>query len=193
MPALAISLTQPLRDVRITAQPGSIGNSSSLEDVEKAAFERGRAEAEKNLREQLMQQRAELASVQAGVLKSLRDAVSQVVQQSEILLVDLALDVAQKLVAGMPITREMVAAGVQEALDQIDSTTEITVQLHPDDLVIFEQIPPPDRPGASSMDCIRLAGSPLVERGGCVVHTRFGIIDTQRHTKIRTLKSALAS
>ena len=193
MPALAISLTQPLRDVRLANPASGAGDAASRLELENAAFERGRTEAEKSLREQLMKQRAELAGIQNGALKSLRDAVSQVVQQSESLLVDLALDVAQKLVAGMPIDRQVMAAAVQEALDQIASTTEITVQLHPDDLTLFEQIPPVERPGASLMDSVKLAASPLVERGGCVVHTRFGVIDNQRQTKIRTLKNALAS
>ncbi|HAM73192.1 MAG TPA: hypothetical protein DCM86_16265 [Verrucomicrobiales bacterium] len=194
MKPFRLALATAPREVRLApgvAAPPPVP-AARVEELEKAAYERGRADAEKALREQMIQQRGELAALQQGALQALKGAVGQVVRQSEALLVDLSFEVARKLVAGMPVGRELVAAAVQEALDRIDSTTEITVQLHPEDLTLFEQIPAAERPGSSLLEAIRLVASPLVQRGGCVVQTRFGVIDNQPATRLRSLKAALA-
>ncbi len=195
MKSIKLSLSQPLREVRLVpaAGVGGAGNVATNEAAEKAAYERGRMDAEKLLREQMMQQRSELAVLQKGILQSLRSSSTQVVQQSEALLVDLALEVARRLVAGISITPDMVSGSIREALDQVETSTEITVQIHPDDLALLQQIAEADRPGAELPEPIRLHPNPSIERGGCLVQTRFGLIDNQRETKLRHLKESLAA
>lgn len=197
---LRVNFSEPLQAVRVvpglkSTSPTTVSGISSLAvgELEKAAYERGRRDAEKSLQEQLIQQRAELATLQHGALRAVKDSISQVVQQSEALLVDLALEVACRLVSELPINREMVAANVREALNQIEGTSEITLQLHPEDLSLFEQIDTLDRPGAPGVESIKLQPNPAVTRGGCLVHTRFGVIDNQRETKLRNLKQTLAA
>ena len=94
---------QPLRHARViwparadTGLTPAAGDPSG----EQAAFERGLAEGEKRLGEQLLRQRTELLELQNGVLASLRDAVPRVVRQSEAALIQVALEVARKLVGG---------------------------------------------------------------------------------------------
>jgi flagellar assembly protein FliH len=187
-------MPRPPRDIRLAGSPADAAavEAARVRELQKAAYDQGRADAEKALRDELVRQRAEMGAYQDGLLRSLKSAASEVVQQSESLLVDLAFEVAQRLASGVAIGREAVAAAVQEALDQIDSSTEVTVQLHPEDLALFEQIPPPQRPGAALIDSIRLVPSPLVGRGGCVVQTHFGVIDNQRETRLRNLRASLA-
>jgi len=59
-------------------------------DREQAAYERGRLDGEKALNERLMQQRNELLELQQGVLKSLQQAVPQVMRDCEQALTALA-------------------------------------------------------------------------------------------------------
>ena len=81
----------------------------------KASFDRGLVEGERNLSAQLVQQRSEVMELQTGVLAALRDAVPQVTRDCERALVTLAIEAAQRLVGGMPISQEMVEASVKEA------------------------------------------------------------------------------
>lgn len=187
-----ISLTTPLRDVCLVAAASRVETEQRQRDAEQAAYERGRREAEKALSEQLLQQRGEMLELQQGVLTSLRGAVPQLVRESEQALIELALEVAQKIVAGIPISREMIEGTVREAVAQIEQNTEVTVQLNPDDLALLKKHESPIFNSLPGADTLRFNASAEVTRGGCIVHTRFGLIDARRETKIAQLRKSLA-
>jgi flagellar assembly protein FliH len=188
----AITLTVPLRDVCLVSSSSRVENEQRQRELEQAAYERGRREAEKALSEQLLQQRAEMLELQKGVLGSLRDAVPQLVRESEQALIDLALEVAQKIVAGIPISQEMIEGTVREAVAQIEQNTEIAVQLNPEDLALLKKHDSPIFNGLPNAETLRFNASGDVTRGGCIIHTRFGLIDARRETKIAQLRKSLA-
>jgi flagellar assembly protein FliH len=141
---------------------------------------------------QLLQQRNETVELQRGILDSLRRVVPQVVQEGETALLSLALEAAKKMVAGLPINAEMVEAVVREALQQVEDTAEIIIQLHPDDLALLRQHNAPVLAGLPETGPLRFIGSTEVTRGGCIVQTRFGLVDARRETKIKQLRQTLA-
>ncbi len=139
-----LSPGQPLRDVRFTWQfdrreDRQVAVVANDQQREQAAYERGLAEGEQRLGEQLLRQRRELLELQNGVLASLGQAASQVVRQSESALVQLALEVASKLISGLPVSAEMVEAAVRSALAQVAGSTEFHVYVHADDLALLQQ------------------------------------------------------
>jgi flagellar assembly protein FliH len=156
-----------------------------------AGYERGVVEGERALSEQLLRQRAEMVELQNGAIKALQQAVPQVVRQTEDAMVALAFEIARKLVADLPITREAVAANVREALEQVEDTTEFTVLLHPDDLALLGTDPARILNAEVTGHKMRFTASREVSRGGCVVQTRFGIIDTRRETKLAHVAETL--
>ena len=185
-----IAIAAPVRDVRIVRS----GTREGLYQQDlKASFERGRIEGEKNLGAQLVQQRAEVMELQTGVLAALRNAVPQVARDCERALVTLAIEAAQRLVGGLPITAEMVEASVKEACAQVEDSAELNVQLHPDDLALLQKVNSPLLLPQGGRERIHFHASAQVTRGGCVVQTRFGVIDARRETKIELLKNALSA
>jgi flagellar assembly protein FliH len=190
MPPVPVQLSQPLRDVKLAR----FGDSKSLREQDlQASYERGRLDGERALSEQLVQQRAEVMELQTGVLAALRNAMPQVTRDCEQALVSLALDVANRLVAGMPVSAEMVEAAVKEAVAQVEDGAEFTVQVHPDDLALLERINSPLLLPQGGKDRIHFHGSAQVTRGGCIVQTRFGLIDGRRETKLEVLEKALVA
>lgn len=185
-----LELDRPLVDVR-WAQPASGPSEAEVRAREEAAYQRGRRDGEKALSEQLLRQRAELIELQNGVLESLRQAAPKVARECENALVELALEVAQKLVAGLPITPAMVEAAVREALAQVEEATEIQVALHPEDLALLQQVNSPLLLPAGGMDVLQFVKSPEVSRGGCMIKTRFGLIDARRETRLQMIKQSL--
>jgi flagellar biosynthesis/type III secretory pathway protein FliH len=127
----SIVFSAPPRDVRIGLIPGANDAARQLRDAEQAAFERGRIEGERALSEQLVRQRAELVELHNGAIAALQRAVPQVIQHTEEAMIALAFEIAQKLVAEIPMTREMIGAAVREALQQVEDTTELNILLHP--------------------------------------------------------------
>lgn len=185
-----LELDRPLVEVNWTqAAPGM--TEAEVRAREEVAYQRGRRDGEKALGEQLLRQRAELIELQNGVLESLRQVVPRVARDCESALVELALEVAQKLVAGMPITPAMVEAVVRDALEQVEEATEIQVCLHPDDLALLQQVNSPLLLPAGGMDVLQFVKSPEVSRGGCMIKTRFGLIDARRETRMQMIRSTL--
>ncbi|HEY3857464.1 MAG TPA: FliH/SctL family protein [Verrucomicrobiae bacterium] len=156
-----------------------------------AAYDRGRIDGEKSVSEQLIKQRGEMNELFQGIMKSMSEAVPQVVRDTENTLVSLALEVAQKLVAEMPISTEMVEAAIQDALGQVEGTAQVTIRLHPADLEILQNSSSLLLENSGGATEFRFLGSPEVTRGGCLVQTRFGIVDARRETKFDLLKRNL--
>jgi flagellar assembly protein FliH len=145
------------------------------------------------LREQLVNQRNEIGGALNGVLESLRNAMPQVVAETETALIELALESAKKMVAGLPINAKMIDAVVREALKQVEDTGEVAVQLHPDDLALLRKQKAKILEGTADSGPLRFVSSEEVSRGGCLVQTRFGIIDARRETKLEQLRGAAAA
>ncbi len=164
-----------------------------VREREHAAYVRGRQEGERALSEQLVQQRTELNRLQQGVLASLERAIPQVVHDGENVMVDLALEAAHKIVCDLPVSSEMIGSAVREALAQVEEATEFCIDLHPEDLALLEKHRSPMLDSQGNTQRMSFRGSSQVSRGGCIVHTCFGVIDGRRETKIENLRKALLS
>jgi flagellar assembly protein FliH len=190
-----IVVDQPILQARLVcpnpAQSREAGQARDCQ-LEQAAYERGIAEGERRLGGQLLQQRAQLIELQNGVLASLRQAVPLVVAQCESGLIDLALEVARKLVFDLPISVEMVEAAVRSAIAQADETAQFDVLLHADDLALLRQCNSPVLLPTPGNEAIRFRSSAEVSRGGCLVQTHFGTIDARRETKLELIRQSVA-
>jgi flagellar assembly protein FliH len=185
-----IALSRPLRDAR----PAGGGPPPSAEDPRQAElaarYQLGLADGEKALTEQLLQQRAELHELVHGLLESLRQAVPQVIRETENTMVCLALAVSQKLVADLPISSAMIEGSVRDALSQVEGAARFTVRLHQADLELLQKAGSPLLTPAAGQE-FRFVASPEVTRGGCLVETDFGTVDGRRETKLDLLKKNL--
>jgi flagellar assembly protein FliH len=183
-----IHLPQSPRDIALAR----FGDRESLRQQDlQASFERGRVEGERRLSEQLVRQRAELMELQTGVLATLRETIPQIARETERALTELALLAAQKLVAGLPISIEMIEASVKEACAAVEDTAELVVLVHPEDLALLERANAPLLLPQSGHERVRFQSSGQVSRGGCIVQTHFGVLDARRETKIELLQKAV--
>jgi flagellar assembly protein FliH len=186
-----IKFSPAFRDVRLLTHVPAQDWVAHLREHESSAYQKGRREGERTASEQLAKQRTEMAQLQNGVLEALQKVLPQLIRDSESALINLALESAQKIVAGMPVDAKLVEAVVREALRQAEGTAEVMIQLHPDDLALLrkhESTLMTDLPGISQ---VRFTSSPEVTRGGCIAQTRFGIIDARRETKLEQLRKTL--
>lgn len=184
-------LSHPLADAWLAGQAPPEALERRAQAREREGYERGRREGERILGEQLVRQRAELIELQNGVLAALRQSLPQVVRECEQSVVELALAVAEKLVAGLPVSAEMVEAAVREALARLEDTGECTVRLHAEDFALLERVNSPLLLEAVGGGRMRFECSAEVSRGGCVVATRFGTVDARRETKLALLRDSL--
>jgi flagellar assembly protein FliH len=187
----SITLQQPLANVQLLAQAAAPGPEDELHKLEKAAYERGRQEGERALSDQLLQQRNEMAEMQNGVVNSLKQMLPQLAHEMESTLIELALESAKKITGNIKIDAKMVEAVVRDALTEVQDTSEISVQLHPDDLALLSKQKSSLLTDLPENGALRFVGCAEVSRGGCIVQTRFGIIDAQRETKLEQLRKVV--
>jgi flagellar biosynthesis/type III secretory pathway protein FliH len=185
-----LTLPKPLRHARLYGDEAGADARAAAEEV-RASYERGRREAEQALSQQLFQQRTEIHELMRGVVDSLRQAVPQIVRDTENTMIALSLSVAQKLVAGMPISAAMIEAVVRDALAQVEGTAQFTVRLHPADLELLQKCDSPLLAAGDGAKEFRFLSSPEVTRGGCLVQTHFGTVDARRETKFDLLQRTL--
>jgi len=188
-----IGFALPLRDARLCGGMKLVGSGNLAAAAEATAYERGRRDGEKALSEQLLRQRGELIELQSGVLKSLQQSTRQVTSECEGAMVALALEIAGKLVADLPISSEMVEAAVREALANVEQQSHLTVLLNPMDYELLQQANAPVLLTDVGGERLKFQTAPQVSRGGCMVQTHFGVIDARRETKLEAFKQSLAS
>lgn len=185
-----VALPAPLTGARRVA----LGIEEVLDLVhqrEKVAFEKGRDAGERALAHQLVQLRTDIGTVRNGILTQLQQTAPQTALACEDLLVELCAEIATRLVGSLPVSRELVAGAVSDALSRVRDTSEVTVAVHPEDLRLLESTcsngdttqPLPPR--------TKLEADPTIGRGGCVVRTAFGILDGRREVRAAALKEAL--
>lgn len=186
----SIVLPAPLRDARIVRY--SVEEVLALlNERERLGFERGKAAGERALAQELLQQRADMHALQSGVLSQARDSIRQTLAACEDHLVELAGEIALRVVGDSPITRETVQHAVQDALREVHDSTEFTVLLNPRDLELLGAASGTPGIGESEGDLARFAADASIPRGGCIVRTAFGVLDARREVKIAALKEAL--
>lgn len=191
-----IRFARPLRDARTLIAAFSSPTTSVSPhnaETEQAAYERGRHDGEKALSEQLIRQRGELIELQNGILKSLNESIGKVTNECEGAMVALALEIAGKLVADMPISSEMVEAAVREALASVEQNSKLVVMVNPMDFELLQVANAPVLLTDIGGEKMKFQPSPQVSRGGCMIHTNFGVVDARRETKLEALKHSLES
>ena len=188
----SITLSRPLRDVRLLTRAPAQDWQVHLHEREQAAYERGRREGELARDEHMSGQKNASLEELNQIMASLRQAIPQVIRETETTLIHLALEAAQKLVGGLPITAQMIESVVRESVQQAENTADITVQLHPEDLGVLRSHQSAMLNGLPETGALKFVGSSEVSRGGCLVQTRFGLIDARRETKMEQLRQTLA-
>lgn len=188
-----IQLAHPLRDAQALRVAPVTPATAPATALAQAEYERGRRDGEKALSEQLLRQRGELIELQNGVLHSLRQSVQDVTRECEGAMIALALEIAGKLVADLPISSEMVEAAVREALTNIEQNSTLTVLLNPMDYELLQQTNAPMLLNDVGGERMKFQASAQVTRGGCLIQTSFGIVDARRETKLEALKQSLTT
>ncbi len=186
-----LRLPRPLRDARLAEPPLDRELEQRIQAREGESFERGRREGERAMGEQLVRQRAELLELHNGVLTALRQSLSQVARECEATLIALALEVAQKLVSGLPISAEMIEASIREAIARLEDTGAFAIHLHSDDFALLQRVHSPLLLEQIGGERISFHCAAEVSRGGCIVETRFGSVDARRETKLQLLRESL--
>lgn len=195
-----------LKDVRISSESSpfrcvEIVTKEDLQITEQAAYARGKQEAESNLQQQLDLMKSEyatkkdkeLADFCENIRSDLGNQVPKILESLEKHVINLAADIATKIVADLPIDKTLVESVVKDALTKAEKDAEIVVLLHPEDLKLLTQGDSELLKDSHGGDKVLFKPSSDVTRGGCLLDTHYGLVDARRETKAKLLKKAVTA
>ena len=195
-----------LKDIRIADESSPLQQievvpREDLKLTEQAAYERGKKDAEATLQSQLEVMKTEYATEQqqklADFFKNIQDdlggQVPRMLQSLEKHVINLAADIAMKIVAGTPVDKSMVETVVKDALAKAEKDTDVVVLLNEADLELLSQADSELLQRTHGSSEVVFKASPEVSRGGCLLETRYGTVDARIETKADVLKKAVTT
>ena len=195
-----------LKDIRIAGESSPLRQievvpREDLKLTEQAAYERGKKDAEATLQGQLEVMKTEYATEQqqklADFFKNIQDdlggQVPRMLQSLEKHVINLAADIAMKIVAGTPVDKSMVECVVKDALAKAEKDTDVVVLLNEADLELLSQADSELLQRTHGSSEVVFKASPEVSRGGCLLETRYGTVDARIETKADVLKKAVTT
>ena len=195
-----------LKDIRIAGESSPLRQievvpREDLKLTEQAAYERGKKDAEATLQGQLEVMKTEYATEQqqklADFFKNIQDdlggQVPRMLQSLEKHVINLAADIAMKIVAGTPFDKSMVESVVKDALAKAEKDTDVVVLLNEADLELLSQADSELLQRTHGSSEVVFKASPEVSRGGCLLETRYGTVDARIETKADVLKKAVTT
>jgi flagellar assembly protein FliH len=126
----------------------------------------------------------------SAMLQGIASDTEAMVRSLESQTIELALAIAEKVIAREArIDREVVLDVVRSVLSEVNDATELRIRANPDDVPLLaprwqEMLP------RSVAEQSELMVDDLVERGGVVVETRIGYVDSQLKTRINQVVTA---
>ena len=195
-----------LKDIRIADESSPLQQievvpREDLKLTEQAAYERGKKDAEATLQGQIEVMKTEYATEQqqelADFFKNIQDdlggQVPRMLQSLEKHVINLAADIAMKIVAGTPVDKSMVESVVKDALAKAEKDTDVVVLLNEADLELLSQADSELLQRTHGSSEVVFKASPEVSRGGCLLETRYGTVDARIETKAAVLKKAVTT
>lgn len=159
-----------------------------------AEFERGRREgarqADTGVDRRFVEFRSEVSAVQAGIFSRLGEAEKMIADQIRLVLPELAVEVAKRVLAGFTPPPEVVAQLCREALVALfPEVQNLELVVGECDHEIIASLVPEWRvtyPGIS------VTIDPAFASGECQVRSRFGVIDARHNAKVEALRRELS-
>jgi len=168
-----------------TAEAAQIRESAHAEGYA-AGIEQGREQALADLQDATRALADALAA-----LDSVRAEVTQAVERDA---VELALQLAEKIVAGALQARpELVLDTVQGALRRLGERRRVAVLVNPADLQIVTESAGPEHGRASGIESCEVYGEERVARGSAIVRTEDGEVDASVSAQLERAREVIAA
>ncbi len=159
----------------------------SFAELERDAFMKGYAQGERAGAEAAAKRGDATLRRLAQTVEELAGLRTELIHKTERQVVELALAIAGRVLRReVSIDRELLIAMARIALERLGENTSATIRLNPDD---YAFIGAKTQVGDSSL--VRVVADPLVNSGGCLVQSDFGLIDAGIDAQLGEMAAAL--
>jgi flagellar assembly protein FliH len=161
-------------------------------EIEKEAYEKGFQEGEKSGKdtgEKMSDAMLKQYSVRLEELALLR---KQILANMDREVVRLTLEIAKKVIKReVTIDEELILTMVKVALNRLSEQTAATIRLNPRDYHTMMAQQSSRSVLGSGNEGIKMMEDPLISRGGCLIETESGIIDSRIEEQLKEIERGL--
>jgi flagellar assembly protein FliH len=178
----------PKSPAELTAEADQIivQAKQQAEGIRTGAFNKGYAEGVEKARKE---EGAALNKVIAGFQRSLEELArlrERGIKDNELEIIDLALDVARKIIGSeLASDPQTVAKVIRNALSRVRVREGVSVRVNPEDHVLLSQGTP------DFLEAVKLVPDPDVARGGAVIESSTGNLDAQIEEQLAEIEKSL--
>lgn len=135
-----------------------------------------------------------LAKQMLDAINSIITERNKVLEQSEAAIMELALVIARKVTQSTVKDNPEVFQNIfQEALNKVTDKSKVLVRVNPAELKLSQHYAASLQEELKDFKALEIVGDADIERGGCVIETNLGYIDSSISTKFHIIESALRS
>ncbi len=183
---VAVGVAKPIGSVRVIGTSGGDPNSPEPQSD---------AQVVQQMRAALETERGKIGSVLAALQQAavqLNEAREQMVNEVEEQLLELAVDIAGKiLMQEVEAGKYDMKAMITEALSHVPMKQNIVVRLHPEDHAQCSQVQ--EGQDAGELGGIKLVPDPGVRKAQCIVETSEGTVESSVEAHLEDVSEVLKS
>jgi flagellar assembly protein FliH len=177
--------TRPV-DLREAPLPAVIAERVAA--AEREAYARGRAEGEAEGEATATRRLDATIDRLVGTTDQIAALRAGMVRRTEHEIVRLALAIAERVIhREVTVDPELLVGMARVAIDRLGDETAATIHLHPADHERVMHGREELEPGSA----VRVVADPQIDRGGCLIRSSFGRIDTTVESQVREVSRAL--
>lgn len=161
-----------------------------LEDYYELGFKDGQEKTRRELEQDYSNKLFRKYEEVYNILQQYDEHLIQLEKDFEILVIETAYELAQKIVKKEIENRNIINENVREAINKIVGANQVKLKLNPKDL---EELTEASKNliHASSFTKIKIEPDERIERGGCFIETEIGNVDARISTQLNELRKKL--
>jgi flagellar assembly protein FliH len=157
-------------------------------DILDQAYEKGLQEGKQNTEDSLKEKLAEMSQT----IKSLSDERVRVIQGAKKEIIELATHISEKIIQNQINSNDQIVLNViDEAMSKITDKDRVIIKVNSDDVAIVRENRNKIMELMKDIKNLEVQEDTSLSKGGCIIETRLGYIDSSVNTKITSIKEAL--
>ena len=164
-------------------------DSAAHEKAIDEAYRKGYDEASAQYTEQIVEFRAEVNALRENTFSLLEEKFAKIQAEAREALMSLVFQGVARALGGFEMTQEAVLAIVETIIDESGLNEEkMEIRIHSSDLKLLEEIEPQLKARHPGLGFVN---DDTLNRGDCVLSSRFGKVDGLMSTKLDKLRESL--
>ncbi len=126
------------------------------------------------------------------ILKEWEERKEKLFKENEVVIVQLAFEIARKVVHKEISTNpDLILYVVREALKKVEQGSYLIIKLNPEDVAVFERGMKIYLPEIKQFNDIQIVPEKSIERGGCILESDSGIINAELDMQLQKIEESL--